>query len=509
MKREDADASGNQDEEIALQQHRTLIGLYLITELHVMREIGLFDVPGVRIACQLFVLGMVDMLRSVNKLESPQFMTLLRGVLADHDLTPETSVERFADRAGRAAQTSNVVGRIIDEGTKSIRSYVVDRDADAPTDLGRIALYAQKNAKQLMDAMTDHHVDDRASHDDLQVGPSEPATSTVHPSAFQVAKEPVLKRPNARWGFILVLAVLTFVALRGIQQIIVRQALKPEGFSWGLGEHQVGASAVIPFNQVDHTGSERGGQHAATDPTLISEPDGTWRQYAKPSVPTKDCLAAPCLAVHTAVHVKGESNHELELSWQWSSPNYRYAIDVPSGWIQIPTAEINESKSHLPSGAQSLLWDAAFQRIAHPKWFDRPYLIIQIIPTKLDAMPTESQFTAFVSTFGPGRILSPASLRDNISSIRDADDKKSAEALAASFSKSAINVDVASRRYWYALDTQGDQGVDIKALIAGQFLPDGTIVQMNAYADTYSFTTDFISQFRAMYLSLRSTSNGR
>lgn len=137
-----------------LEKQRSLVGLYLVVALPLLRVSESWSKPCVRTACQLFVLGVIDMVRSVNKLEWPQFIVLLDRVLLDHDLAISVEcTESFVERAGKAARASSVVADIVDEGAKSIRSWVATRDVDAPDDVMRVALYAQKHAEQLSGAM--------------------------------------------------------------------------------------------------------------------------------------------------------------------------------------------------------------------------------------------------------------------------------------------------------------------------------------------------------------------
>jgi len=138
-----------------LEKQRALVDLYLVGALLPLREMDSLSRPVVRTACQLFVLGAVDIVRSVNKLEWAQFIVLLDRVLLDQQLAfPEESTARFVERAGDAARASSVVADIIDEGAKSLRSWVAHRDAEAPLDMMRMTLYAQKHAEQLSDAMS-------------------------------------------------------------------------------------------------------------------------------------------------------------------------------------------------------------------------------------------------------------------------------------------------------------------------------------------------------------------
>jgi hypothetical protein len=138
----------------ALAKHSALLSLYLAGALPLLRQTRIGS-PGVQTACQLFVLGMADMIRHVNKLNASQFLALLQTVLADHQLAPQLSTERFVDLAGKAARKFSGVDQIIREGANSIRGYVANRDMDAPADLLRVAVYAEKNANQLEAAMSD------------------------------------------------------------------------------------------------------------------------------------------------------------------------------------------------------------------------------------------------------------------------------------------------------------------------------------------------------------------
>jgi hypothetical protein len=140
--------------DIDLEKQRSLVDLYLVGALLPLRVSDSLSKPVVRAACQLFVLGLVDMVRSANKMERVPFVALLDRVLVDHHIAISgESTERFVERAGAAARASSVVADIISEGAKSLRFWVADRDAEAPFDMMRMALYAQEHANQLRDVM--------------------------------------------------------------------------------------------------------------------------------------------------------------------------------------------------------------------------------------------------------------------------------------------------------------------------------------------------------------------
>lgn len=137
----------------ALAKHYDLITLYFAVVLPLLRQ-GSIDDPGVQTACRLFMLGVVDMISQANHLDSSQFLALLQAALAEHQLTPQSSIESFVELAGQAARKFDVVDQIIREGANSIRDYVTNRHADASADLLRVAIHAEKNAHQLEAAMS-------------------------------------------------------------------------------------------------------------------------------------------------------------------------------------------------------------------------------------------------------------------------------------------------------------------------------------------------------------------
>jgi hypothetical protein len=184
----------------------------------------------------------------------------------------------------------------------------------------------------------------------------------------------------------------------------------------------------------------------------------------------------------------------------WTSPSYGYSLTLPAGWVQIPQGELQRFRNErLPPQARRLIWDAAFQRGNPNDWFEWPYVIIQVIPTPLRGLPTEAQFSQLVQTLGNGRAVKRADVQEAIAAVPDATDRASVKSIATSFS--SVYTDVRARRYWM-LAKEAGQGIQV--FMIGQFLENGTLIQINGYAEPAGFARTF-SEFMAVSASLRTT----
>ena len=67
--------------------------------------------PIVRMAMQVFILGMADMARQVEKVPWNEFVKLYESVLLTHELKPRSGVEDFIKKVGEAASSSKEVTR--------------------------------------------------------------------------------------------------------------------------------------------------------------------------------------------------------------------------------------------------------------------------------------------------------------------------------------------------------------------------------------------------------------
>ena len=143
----------NTQSQAELEKFRTLISLYLTTGLSMLQITNDLNNPGVKPACRLFILGIVDMIRQINHLNSSEFLSLLAVVLSDCKLEPPDTLEQFVKQVGQAAEKHPIIEQIMQEGANSIRSYIVDRDTGAPLDIGRVVLYAEKNSTGVINAV--------------------------------------------------------------------------------------------------------------------------------------------------------------------------------------------------------------------------------------------------------------------------------------------------------------------------------------------------------------------
>jgi len=105
-----------------------------------------FQVPHVRVAAQVFILGMADMLRQAEDVAWDQFIDIYESTLRYYSLLPESGAEAFVRDVGEAATQRQEIGQLMHQGAQSIMMYVSERDANAPNDLLGVPLYAQKYA---------------------------------------------------------------------------------------------------------------------------------------------------------------------------------------------------------------------------------------------------------------------------------------------------------------------------------------------------------------------------
>jgi len=189
---------------------------------------------------------------------------------------------------------------------------------------------------------------------------------------------------------------------------------------------------------------------------------------------------------------------------QFSSTKYLYSISLPDGWIQIPDAEIARFKENLPPQAQHLIFDAAFQRGNAGKWFEWPYVVVQVSPpparTKIKRLPTEAEFQQFISAVSSGRTVSK--LKEAIDAVPNPEEKAYLNSLLPSLSKASVQVDVASRKYWYVIDGNDPVSGPMKTYSAATFMSDGNIVMLHAYTKASRFRED-LGQFLLISGSLR------
>ncbi len=68
-------------------------------------------------------------------------------------------------------------------------------------------------------------------------------------------------------------------------------------------------------------------------------------------------------------------------AWSYHSFAYGYSISLPDDWAQVPEEVLAVKMAQLPttqSGAGRL--DVAFQPKRNGKWFEQPYLLVEIVP---------------------------------------------------------------------------------------------------------------------------------
>ena len=102
--------------------------------------------PAARLGLQVFILGMADMLRQVEKLSWEQFIAIYEATLSEHKLLPPMPIKNFVERIGERASSNGDVEKVMRQGAQSIQMYIAERDANAPIDLISAAHFAERNA---------------------------------------------------------------------------------------------------------------------------------------------------------------------------------------------------------------------------------------------------------------------------------------------------------------------------------------------------------------------------
>lgn len=132
-----------------LPQQAQILRAYLSSSLPLV--LGKCSDPYVKSAVQVFILGMADMLRQAERLDHGQFVAVYAAALSDYDLLPSRDIKAFVQAVGDTASRNEDVAKLMSYGAQSIRMYVAERDADAPTDLLSVALFAEKNTSSFED----------------------------------------------------------------------------------------------------------------------------------------------------------------------------------------------------------------------------------------------------------------------------------------------------------------------------------------------------------------------
>ena len=121
-----------------------ILKTYLIAAMPLVSQRQLSN-PGAKAGLQVFILGMADMFRQAEKLSWEEFVTIYESALAEFALLPSTPVSSFIDSIGRVASKNADVEKLMRYGAQSIKMWVAEHDANAPTDLISAAMFAEKN----------------------------------------------------------------------------------------------------------------------------------------------------------------------------------------------------------------------------------------------------------------------------------------------------------------------------------------------------------------------------
>lgn len=124
-----------------------MLYLYLRVSIPLLGEKG--SDPYVRVGIQIFIMGIVDMFRQIEKLNWSQFVDMYGQLLAAYGFKPRHGVEAFIRTVEASLSANNVSVTLMRDGAESIRRFVADRDTDAPTDLLSAAIFAQQNSDKL------------------------------------------------------------------------------------------------------------------------------------------------------------------------------------------------------------------------------------------------------------------------------------------------------------------------------------------------------------------------
>lgn len=105
--------------------------------------------PATRVAVQIFILGMADMVRETESLLWDEYVLMCENIFENHDIAPSEGAKKFIEKVARAVGEKEEVAKLLRFGTQSIEMYVSEGDANAPTDLLSIPIFAQNNASKL------------------------------------------------------------------------------------------------------------------------------------------------------------------------------------------------------------------------------------------------------------------------------------------------------------------------------------------------------------------------
>lgn len=200
------------------------------------------------------------------------------------------------------------------------------------------------------------------------------------------------------------------------------------------------------------------------------------------------------------------ANPTLADGLRFYSSKYQYSFAVPTGWSQIPDHVIESwKKERLPPQGMNLIYETAFQRGFNGTWFEWPYVVVQVIPlvnSKVRRLPTEQELIQFAQTYTGGKAVER--IRDAIASTPSAENRKLLESSIVSLSNTKVQINVPKRQYWFTIKIMDPTLGPIKGYIAGTFMKNGNVVQINAFSLASQFEHD-IEQFLEISQSLHST----
>ena len=99
----------------------------------------------IKAGVRIFILGMADMLRQAEQLSWEQFVSICHEVFKAHKILPSTSTEVYLENIQQDVAKNEDLAKLMRVGAQSIQMFVVERDAQAPTDLVSVPLFVKKN----------------------------------------------------------------------------------------------------------------------------------------------------------------------------------------------------------------------------------------------------------------------------------------------------------------------------------------------------------------------------
>ncbi len=164
----------------------------------------------------------------------------------------------------------------------------------------------------------------------------------------------------------------------------------------------------------------------------------------------------------------------LEPNW-YHSPANGYRLAIPQGWVQIPDSVLHEMTSRVLSaqGKSRISYETGFQRGTKGRWFECPYVLIQVLPYSsfgLNRQIPKSEFGNFV------RVISGLDLRDLTENTLSGEAQK----LGSDLDFGKAYLDTEHNFFVLALEMHVANVGKIKGQVVGYFGRDA-IVQINYY----------------------------